>query len=57
VLAPLMAILIGMALARPDVEPRTWLGLLLVAGGAGWLLFAPDDKPDANSSTLKLNPD
>jgi drug/metabolite transporter (DMT)-like permease len=55
VLAPLMAILIGMAIDRPTVGPRIWLGLLLAAGGAAWLLFAPDDGPDANSSTLKLN--
>ncbi|HEV2485315.1 MAG TPA: DMT family transporter [Terracidiphilus sp.] len=57
VLAPLMAILIGIAMDRPSIEPRTWIGLLLVAGGVGWLLFAPDDKPDANSSALNLNQD
>jgi drug/metabolite transporter (DMT)-like permease len=57
VLAPLIAILIGIAIDRPSIEPRTWLGLILIAGAAGWLLLAPADKPDANSSTLKLNGD
>ena len=57
VLAPLIAILIGIAIDRPSIEPRTWLGLILIGGAAGWLLFAPADKPDANSSTLKLNGD
>jgi drug/metabolite transporter (DMT)-like permease len=57
VVAPLMAILIGMAMARPDVEPRTWLGLLLIAAGAGWLLLAPEDQPEANLPTLKPDPD
>lgn len=53
VLAPLMTVLIGMALEQPAVELRTWLGLLLIAAGAGWLLFAADEDPDA-PSTLAL---
>jgi drug/metabolite transporter (DMT)-like permease len=57
VLAPLMAILIGMAIDRPAIGPRIWMGLLLVAGGAAWLLLAPDDQPTANSSTFNLNRD
>jgi drug/metabolite transporter (DMT)-like permease len=57
VLAPLMAILIGMAIDRPALGPRIWMGLLLVAGGAAWLLLAPDDQPTANSSTFNLNRD
>jgi len=57
VLAPLIAILIGMAIDRPAVGPRIWLGLLLVVGGAAWLLFARDDQPTANSSTFNLNGD
>jgi drug/metabolite transporter (DMT)-like permease len=55
VLAPLFAILIGMAIDRPAVGPRIWLGMLLAAGGAAWLLFVPDDQPTANSSTFNLN--
>ena len=55
VLAPLFAILIGMAIDRPAVGPRIWLGLLLVAAGAASLLFAPDDHSSANSSTLNLD--
>jgi drug/metabolite transporter (DMT)-like permease len=57
VFAPLIAILIGMAIDRPAIGPRIWLGILLVAGGAAWLLFAPEDQPTANSSTLNLNRD
>ena len=57
VVAPLMAILISVAIDRPSIEPRTWIGLILISGGAGWLLFAPDEKLDENSSTLQLNRD
>jgi drug/metabolite transporter (DMT)-like permease len=55
VLAPLIAILIGMAIDRPAVAPRIWLGILLAAGGAAWLLLPPDDQPTTNSSTLNLD--
>lgn len=55
VLAPFIAILIGLVLLRPTVGLRTWLGLLLVAAGAGWLLFATDDEADGASLPLKLN--
>jgi drug/metabolite transporter (DMT)-like permease len=57
VLAPLIAILIGMAIDRPAIGPRIWLGLSLIVGGAAWLLFAPDDQPIANSSTFNINGD
>ena len=43
VLAPLMAILVSMAVMRPEVGVRGGLGLLLMASGAGWLLLAPED--------------
>jgi drug/metabolite transporter (DMT)-like permease len=56
VLAPLVTILIAMALEQPAVELRTWAGLLLVAAGAGWLLLAPAQEPDAHSSPLSLRP-
>lgn len=54
VLAPLIAILISMVLLRPSVGLRTWLGLLLVAAGAGWLLCAREDGPEAGTLPLKL---
>lgn len=55
VIAPLLAIFISIVLDRPSLGLRTSLGLLLAAAGAGWLVFAPDDHSDANSSTLQLN--
>jgi len=54
-LAPVIAILIGMALDRPSVGLRTWAGLLLIAAGAGWLLFAPEEEPNADASALSLH--
>ena len=54
-LAPLIAILIGMALLRPTVGLRTWIGLLLVAAGAGWLVFAREDEPEASTLPLQLH--
>ena len=56
VLAPLMAIVVSMAFVRPEVDLRGWLGLLLMAGGEGWLLLAPEDDTAAGSSILKLEP-
>jgi len=55
VLAPLLAILIGVVLLRSlqDVRPRTWLGLFLMAASAGWLLFGHAEND--GSSTLPLN--
>ena len=55
VLAPLIAILVDMAIARPVVDARTWLGLLLIAGGAGFLLLAPPSRPEDDSAPLSLN--
>ncbi len=40
-LAPLFAILAGMALEPTSPPVRAWLGMALLAGGAGWLVFAP----------------
>jgi drug/metabolite transporter (DMT)-like permease len=57
VVAPLMAIVIGMAIDRPAIAPRIWLGMLLAALGAAWLLFAPDDHRATSSSTLNLDRD
>ena len=55
--APLIVILIGMAIDRPAIGPRIWLGMLFAAGGAAGLLFAPVDQSTANSSTFNLNRD
>jgi drug/metabolite transporter (DMT)-like permease len=52
VLAPFMAVLIGMALEQPSVGLRIGIGLLLVASGAAWLLFAPEQ--DTDNSSLHL---
>jgi hypothetical protein len=52
-IAPLLANLIGLAFLRPGVQWRGWLGLLLIAVGAGWLLLGPQQDRDA--STLKLD--
>jgi len=55
VIAPLMTALIGIALFRPEVSLRDILGFVLIAAGACWLLFAPDEEPDDASQRLKLN--
>ncbi|MFZ0745386.1 MAG: hypothetical protein WAM85_13330 [Terracidiphilus sp.] len=55
VLTPLAASLIGLVLLRPSVGLRAWLGLLLMAAGAGWLLVSPDDTQESDASPLKLD--
>ena len=51
-LAPLFAIAAGIAL-QPTFPPlRGWLGLALLAGGAGWLVFAPAERSDAEERGL-----
>jgi len=55
VIAPLMTALFGIALFRPEVSLRALLGFVLLAAGAGWLLFAPDEELDDVSQRLKLN--
>ncbi len=55
VLAPLIAILIELALLRPTLELRNWLGLLLVAAASSWLLLAPREEPQANRLPLNLD--
>jgi drug/metabolite transporter (DMT)-like permease len=54
-LAPLLANLIGLAFLRPEVQPRGWLGLSLIAAGAGWLVFGPEDEPEETGSPLRIN--
>ncbi len=53
-LAPLLAVLVGSAALRASMQARTWLGLLLMAAGSGWLLFAPQDVVSKPSRTLGL---
>jgi drug/metabolite transporter (DMT)-like permease len=44
-LAPLFAILAGTALEQTAPPARAWLGIVLLAAGAGWLAFAPPESP------------
>ncbi len=53
-IAPLMANLIAITFLRPGVQPRAWLGLLLIALASGWLLFAPEDEPEKTGSPLGI---
>jgi drug/metabolite transporter (DMT)-like permease len=48
-LAPLFAILAGMALEPTSPPLRAWLGLALLAGGAGWLVFAPEEETEVKN--------
>lgn len=43
-LAPLFAVVGGMALEPTSPPARAWLGMLLLAGGAGWLVLAPAEE-------------
>jgi drug/metabolite transporter (DMT)-like permease len=47
-LAPLFAILAGLALDPTSPPARAWLGMALLAGGAGWLVFAPAEKTEVD---------
>jgi hypothetical protein len=55
VLAPLLAIVIGIVVSgsAAEVQPRTWLGLLLMAAGATWLLLAR--RQESTETTTPLN--
>ncbi len=53
-IAPLVASLIALAFLRPGVQPRAWLGLLLIALGSAWLLLAPDRPHGDNTFKLDL---
>jgi drug/metabolite transporter (DMT)-like permease len=48
-LAPLIANLVSLLLLRPTVGLRAGLGLLLIAAGAGWLLFRPESENERDS--------
>lgn len=54
VLAPFVALLIGAAMIHPTLTVRTWIGLLLVAAGVGWLLLAPEREPEESAQPLQL---
>ncbi|MBS1802518.1 MAG: hypothetical protein JST28_04090 [Acidobacteria bacterium] len=51
-IAPLLANLMSLALLQPHVGFQSWIGLLLIAVGSGWMLFAPVEISD---SPLTLN--
>jgi EamA domain-containing membrane protein RarD len=53
-LAPLLSILVGTALlrAQQQIQPRTWIGLALMAVSVAWLLSAPE----ASASLPSLSP-
>jgi drug/metabolite transporter (DMT)-like permease len=51
-LAPLFAILTGMALEPASPPLRGWLGMAFLAGGAGWLLFAPPERTEEGELSL-----
>ncbi len=54
VLAPFFAILVGLVLMQPAAGARIWLGLALVAVGAGWILFSAEDNADGDGAGLDL---
>ena len=50
---PLIAVILGAALIRAVLAWRTWLGLLLMAAGAGYLLLAPKPEPESTGLSLR----
>lgn len=48
-LAPLFAIVAGMAFGPTFPPLRAGLGIALLAGSAGWLVFAPPEEPDVET--------
>jgi drug/metabolite transporter (DMT)-like permease len=50
---PLIAITLGSALIRAVLAWRTWLGLLLMAAGAAYLLLAPKPEPESTGLSLR----
>jgi drug/metabolite transporter (DMT)-like permease len=56
-LAPLFAIVAEIVLLRMVPPLQDWVGLALLAGGSGWLVFAPAERSDAEEQgLLKLFP-
>jgi drug/metabolite transporter (DMT)-like permease len=58
-LAPLFAIVAEIVLQPMVPSLQGWMGLALLAGGSGWLVFAPAERTDAEErgDLLKLFPD
>ena len=46
-IAPLLANLISLVFLRPHVEAQAWIGLLMIAAGSGWMLWARGDNDDS----------
>jgi drug/metabolite transporter (DMT)-like permease len=42
-IAPLVANVVSLVLIRPHVEVQAWVGLLMIAQGAGWMVFASNE--------------
>lgn len=55
--APLLANLFGLVVLRPTVSIRAGLGLVLIAGGAGWLLLGRPEEQEKINSTQPLGLD
>jgi drug/metabolite transporter (DMT)-like permease len=53
-IAPLLANLIIVILLRPHIEVQSWIGLVLIAQGAGWMVFGHADSNAAHGKTLGL---
>jgi drug/metabolite transporter (DMT)-like permease len=52
-IAPLMANLISLALIRPHIDIQSWIGLALIAGGAGWMVMGPAERDRRGAITLR----
>jgi drug/metabolite transporter (DMT)-like permease len=52
-IAPLLANLISLAFLRPHVQVQAWIGLLMIAAGAGWLVFGPAENRDSGVIRLE----
>ena len=52
-LAPLLAVMLGAAFLRANLTLRTWIGLVLMAAGAGFLLFDHRDAPTPTGLSLR----
>ena len=52
-LAPLFALLAGLALEQTLPPLRALLGIVLLAGGSGWLVFAPAESEVEKLISLK----
>jgi drug/metabolite transporter (DMT)-like permease len=55
-LAPLFTILAGIALQPGSPPERAWLGMALLAAGAGWLVFAPAEESEGSELNLRSAP-